>query len=135
MQNLKRRHKKSLEVQDSRIKEAQRISEEIHEVGSQPAPGGAPDSEQYPVRCAPDCPMGHLDSLHRGTHRQAPSGCSTGRIVGQRSDPTINCCRPQRAADMAGHRTVNSACLVCTKLSSVPIDRKLLLLESRLERG
>jgi hypothetical protein len=38
MQHLKRRRKKSLEVHVSRTKEAQRISEEIHEVGSQPAP-------------------------------------------------------------------------------------------------
>jgi hypothetical protein len=34
-------------------------------------PSGAPDSEQYHVRCA-------LDSLHRGAHSEAPSGCSTG---------------------------------------------------------
>jgi hypothetical protein len=38
MQHLKRRHEKSLEVEDSRTKEGQRISEEIHEVGSQLAP-------------------------------------------------------------------------------------------------
>jgi hypothetical protein len=38
MQHLKRRHKKSIEVQDSKTKEAQGISEEIHEVASQPAP-------------------------------------------------------------------------------------------------
>jgi hypothetical protein len=37
MQHLKRRHKRSIEVQDSRTKEAQRNNEEIHEVGSQPA--------------------------------------------------------------------------------------------------
>jgi hypothetical protein len=36
MQHLKRRHKKSIEVQDSRTKEAQGISKEIHGVGSQP---------------------------------------------------------------------------------------------------
>jgi hypothetical protein len=45
MQHLKRRHKKSLEVQDSRTKEAQRISEEIHEEDSQQRTGGAPESE------------------------------------------------------------------------------------------
>jgi hypothetical protein len=38
MQHLKRRHKKRLEVQDSRTKEAQGNSEEIYEVGSQPTP-------------------------------------------------------------------------------------------------
>jgi hypothetical protein len=72
MQHLKRRHKKSLEVQDSRTKEAQENSKEIHEVGSQPASGGAPNSEQYPFRCAPD-------SLHRGARSEAPLGCSTGQ--------------------------------------------------------
>jgi hypothetical protein len=30
--------------------------------------GGAPDCEQEPVRCAPDCSVGHLDSLHREAH-------------------------------------------------------------------
>jgi hypothetical protein len=37
MQHLKRRHKRSIEVQDSRIKEAQGNNEEIHEMGNQPA--------------------------------------------------------------------------------------------------
>jgi hypothetical protein len=37
MQHIKRRHKRCIEVQDSRTKEAQGNSEEIHEVGSQPA--------------------------------------------------------------------------------------------------
>jgi hypothetical protein len=38
MQHLKRRHKKSLEVQVSRTKEAQGNNEVIQEVGSQPTP-------------------------------------------------------------------------------------------------
>jgi hypothetical protein len=37
MQHLKRRHKRSIEVQDSRTKEAQGNNEQIHEVGSRPA--------------------------------------------------------------------------------------------------
>jgi hypothetical protein len=37
MQHLKRRHKRCVEVQDSRTKVAQANSEEIHEVSSQPA--------------------------------------------------------------------------------------------------
>jgi hypothetical protein len=37
MQHLKRRHKRSIEVQDSRTKETQGNNEEIHEVDSQPA--------------------------------------------------------------------------------------------------
>jgi hypothetical protein len=45
MQHLKRRHKKKHEVQDSRTKKPKRIIEEIQKKGSQPAPGGAPDSE------------------------------------------------------------------------------------------
>jgi hypothetical protein len=36
MQHLKRRHKRSIEIQYSRIKETQGNNEEIHEVGSQP---------------------------------------------------------------------------------------------------
>jgi hypothetical protein len=39
MQHLKRRHKRSIEVQDSRTKEAQGNNEEILEVGTQPAVG------------------------------------------------------------------------------------------------
>jgi hypothetical protein len=35
MQHLKRRHKRSVEFQDSRTKEAQGINKEIHKVGSQ----------------------------------------------------------------------------------------------------
>jgi hypothetical protein len=70
MQHLKRRHKNSLEVQDSRTKEAQRISEEIHEEGSQPAhrwctglSGGTSDSLRREAHngcswaVAPDCPV------------------------------------------------------------------------------
>jgi hypothetical protein len=34
--------------------------------------GGASDIEQYSVRHAPDCPVGHPDSLRREAH----DGCS-----------------------------------------------------------
>jgi hypothetical protein len=37
MQHLKRRHKKSLEVQDLGTKEDQGNNEEIHEMGNQPS--------------------------------------------------------------------------------------------------
>jgi hypothetical protein len=37
MQHLKRRHKKSLEVQGLGTKEAQGNNEEIHEMGNQPS--------------------------------------------------------------------------------------------------
>jgi hypothetical protein len=63
MQHLKRRHKKSLEVQDSRTREAQRINKEILKRAVSQRTGGAPDSEHYPVRCAADCPVGHPDTL------------------------------------------------------------------------
>jgi hypothetical protein len=33
---------------------------------------------------------------------------------------------------VAGHRIVNSACLVCTELSGAPVDRKMLLSVQRL---
>jgi hypothetical protein len=50
MQHLKRRPKRCVEVQDSRPKEAQENSEEIQEVGSQPALWW----RTRHVRCAPD---------------------------------------------------------------------------------
>jgi hypothetical protein len=84
------------------------------------------------------CPARHLDSLRRGARRHAASGCSTGlssvhRTVWQQSDPMVNCCRPQQSADVARHRTVNSGCPMCTRLSTAPIDRKLSLSIQRLE--
>jgi hypothetical protein len=54
------------------------------------------------------------------------------------SDPTVDCYRPQRSADVAGHQTLYSSCSVCTGLSgvgSVLVDRKLLLSVQRLEIG
>jgi hypothetical protein len=101
-------------------------------------PGGTLDSEQYRVRCAPDSPVRHPDSLRKGSRRQAPLGCSTElsglhRTVWQWSDPTVSYCRLQRSANVAGHWTMNSACLVCTGLSDAPVDRKLLLSVQGLE--
>jgi hypothetical protein len=68
---------------------------------------------------------GTQGSLYRGARRQAPLGCRTGlsgvpQIVWQWSDPTIDCCRPQRSADVVRapdseqcmfgrHRTVRCA--------------------------
>jgi hypothetical protein len=84
-------------------------------------------------------------SAQRG-HRQALSGCSTGlsgvhRTVRcatgrrQRSDPTVDCYRRQRSADMActGHFTLDVRW--CTGLSGAPDDRKLLLSVQRLVWG
>jgi hypothetical protein len=53
----------------------------------------------------------------------------------QWSDPTVDCYRPQRSADMAGHRAVNSACPVCTGLSAALVNRKLLLLSNDYNYG
>jgi hypothetical protein len=96
------------------------------------------------------CPMRTGQSAQRG-HRQALSGCSTGLSGGapdsrhrtvrcapdrrQRSDPTVDCYRRQRSADVActGHSTV--AVRWCTGLSGAPDDRKLLLSVQRLVWG
>jgi hypothetical protein len=89
-------------------------------------------------------------STQRG-HRHALSGCSTGLSGGapdsrhrtvqgapdrrQRSDPTVDCYRRQRSADVActGHCTV--AVRWCTGPSGAPDDRKLLLSVQRLVWG
>jgi hypothetical protein len=89
-------------------------------------------------------------SAQRG-HRQALSDCSTGPSGGapdsqhrtmrcapdrrQRSDPTVDCYRRQRSANVActGHYTV--AVRWCTGLSDAPDDRKLLLSVQRLVWG
>jgi hypothetical protein len=121
---------KTLEVQDSRTKEAQGNNKEIYEVGSQPAPwwctgqwtvpcpvctglfGGTQDNlrrgahRQAPSGCSTRLSSGTLDNLRRGALRQAPSSCSTGlsgvhQTLWQRSDPTVDCCRPQRSVDVA----------------------------------
>jgi hypothetical protein len=91
MQHLKRRHKRTLEVEDSRTKKAQRISKEIHEVGSQPAPWWR--TGQWIASClvCTDCPVGHPDSLRREAHdgrsrSVAPDYLGNGRI--QRSTAT-----------------------------------------------
>jgi hypothetical protein len=131
MQHLKIRHKKSLKVQDSRTKEVQENNEEIHEVDSQPAHWWRTRQCTVLVRCAPDCPV-----LHRGTRSKAPSDCNTKLSSVHRTVwVTVDCYRPQRSADVAGHRTVNSACPVGTGLSDAPVDRKLLLLSNDYNCG
>jgi hypothetical protein len=80
--------------------------------------GGAPDSEQYlfgvhwTVQCAPDYPVGTKQSKQRGPQPGTLERYSTGQS-GQQSDPTVDCYRPQRSADVARapdlsdvHRTV-----------------------------
>jgi hypothetical protein len=129
VQHLKRRHKRSVEVQDSRTKEAQGNSKEIHEVGSQPGALVAHRTVNSNLS------GGTPESLRRGARNQAPSSCSIGLpgvhwtvrvMVGSngRLLPTI------RSADVVGHRIVNSACPVCTGLSGAPIDKKVLLLSN-----
>jgi hypothetical protein len=78
MQHLKRRYKKSLEVQDSRTKEAQGNNEEIHEVGSQPAHWWRTGQWTVTGLVYTGLSGGTPGSLRRGARNQAPSGCSTG---------------------------------------------------------
>jgi hypothetical protein len=61
------------------------------------------------------------------SHRTARCATRLSGVPSGSRDPTINCYRPQRSADMAGHRAVHSGCPVRTRLSSAPVDRKLLL--------
>jgi hypothetical protein len=77
-------------------------------------------------------------SAQRGHGQSAQSvhrtvRCATGRR--QRSDPTVDCYRRQRSADVActGHSTVDVRW--CTGLSGAPDDRKLLLSVQRLVWG
>jgi hypothetical protein len=119
MQHLKRKHKRSVEVQDSNTKEAQGNNEEIHEVGSQLA-HGAPDSEQY-LYGVHGLSGGTPDSLRREAHNQALSSYSTGLSGVHRTVfVTVDCYRPQRLTAIdpngrltwPGHQTVNSRCPV-----------------------
>jgi hypothetical protein len=117
MQHIKRRHKRSIEVQDSRTKEVQN-SEEIHEVGTQKCTGGAPDSLRR--------------EAHNGRSRAvapdylvcAPDILGNDRI--QRSTTTY----PNGRLTWPGHQTVNKPCPVCTGLSGASVDRKSLLLSN-----
>jgi hypothetical protein len=81
-------------------------------------------------------------SAQRG-RRQALSGCSTGlsgvhRTVRcatgrrQRSDPTVDCYRRQRSADVACTGHLLCSVRWCTGMSGAPDDRKLLLSVQRL---
>jgi hypothetical protein len=77
--NTSNEDKKSLEVEDSRTKEDQRIDEEIHEVGSQPAFWWRTGQWTTHVWFVPDCPVGHPNSLRREAQKRAFSGYSTGQ--------------------------------------------------------
>jgi hypothetical protein len=61
MQHLKRKHKKK--QRSSRLKNKRSPKESAKKSEKRTVSqrtGGAPDSEQSHVRCAPDCPVGHL---------------------------------------------------------------------------
>jgi hypothetical protein len=84
-------------------------------------------------------------SAQRGC-RQAFSGCSTGlsgvhRTVRcatgrrQRSDPTVDCYKRQRSADVACTGHLLCSVRWCTGLSGAPVNRKLLLSVQRLVGG
>jgi hypothetical protein len=100
MQHLKRRHKRSVEVQDSRSKEAQGNSEEIQEEDSQPAVWWCTRQWTVHDRCASNC-------LSREARNQGLSGAvapdclvCTGQSS-QQSVLTIDCYRHQRSANVA----------------------------------
>jgi hypothetical protein len=83
--------KRSVEVQNSRTKEAQGIIEEIHEEGSQPEHWWCTGQWTVLVRCAPDCLVGHwVVCVERpttgGSQAVAPDCPGNGRI--QRSTAT-----------------------------------------------
>jgi hypothetical protein len=100
MQHLKRRHKKkqrSPRLKNKRSPKESAKKSEKRAVSQRT--DGAPDSEQSHVRWDTG------QSAQRGP-QQALSGCGTGLsgehlTVGQRSDQTIDCRRPQRSADVA----------------------------------
>ena len=143
MQHLKRRHKRSIEVQDSRTKEAHRNQQRNLRRGLSASAwwrtghwcpvctglsGEAPDSlrreaaGRRSLAVAPDCPV--CTGL---------SGVPTDRR--QRSDPTVDCYRRQRSADVACTGHLLCSVRWCTGLSGAPDDRKLLLSVQRLVWG
>jgi hypothetical protein len=71
MQHLKRRHKRAQKSKTQEQKKPKELAKKSMKWAVSQRPGGAPDSEQYPIWCASDCPVGHPDSLHRGARRQA----------------------------------------------------------------
>jgi hypothetical protein len=102
--------------------------------------GGAPDSEQQPVWCAPDCPVGHravcaewpTDWRPRAATPDCP--VCTGQFGnGRIQQSTV--ANPNGRLTWPRHRTVNNACPVCTGLSGAPVDRKLLLLSNGYNCG
>jgi hypothetical protein len=84
------------------------ISEETLEEGCQPAPGGAPDSEQ-PVQCAPD-------SLRRGAADRCPRAVAPDCPVCTRQSVTVRSNGRLLQTATVGwrgmHRTLHSACPV-----------------------
>ena len=70
-------------------------------------------------------------TLMSGVHRTVR--CATGRR--QRSDPTVDCYRRQRSADVACTGHLLCSVRWCTGLSGAPDDRKLLLSVQRLVGG
>ena len=108
MQHLKRRHKKMHRSPILKNKEARRNQRRNPRRGL---------SASAWWRTGHRCPVCTGQSAQRG-HRQALSGCSTG-LSGvptgrrQRSDPTVDCYRRQRSADVAC--TGHLLCSVCTR--------------------
>jgi hypothetical protein len=127
MQHLKRRHKKMHRSPILKNKEARRYQRRNPIKGLSASAwwrtglsGEAPDSlrreaaDRRSLAVAPDCPV--CTGL---------SDVPTGRR--QRSDPTVDCYRRQRSADVACTGHLLCSVRWCTGLSGAPDDRKLLL--------
>ena len=146
MQHLKRRHKKMHRSPILKNKEARRNQRRNPRCGLSASAWWRTGQCTVPVRCAPDCPVGQPDGLRREaagrrSRAVAPdcpvctglSGVPTGRR--QRSDPTVDCYRRQRSADVACTGHLLCSVRWCTGLSGAPDDRKLLLSVQRLVWG
>ena len=139
MQHLKRRHKKMHRSPILKNKRSPKKSK-IRAVSQRlVAHRTLMSGVHWTVRCAPDSLR--REAKDRRSLAVAPdcpvctglSGVPTGRR--QRSDPTVDCYRRQRSADVAC--TGHPLCSVrwCTGLSGAPDDRKLLLSVQRLVWG
>src|SRR5688572_24569575 len=77
MQHLKRRHKRCVEVQDSRGKEAQKKQQRNTCSGKSASALVVHRTVNSTCPVCTELSGGTPDSLRRGARKQAPSGCST----------------------------------------------------------
>jgi hypothetical protein len=130
-QHLKRRHKMMHRSPGLKNKRSPKKSTKKTSRGLSVSAWWRTEQWTVPVRCAPDCLVGQPDSLRReATDRRSRAVALVCPVVHrtircapdrrQRSDPTVNCYRRQRSADVActGHCTV--VVRWCTGLSGAP---------------